>query len=63
MENEPTFDDYVALIYNRFDAFIQAAETVGKVGRPVVYQQQSLIGFFMWMQCPRIFQFKSQWTG
>ncbi len=58
---EPSFNDYVALIYNRFDAFTQASATVSKVGHPFVYQQQSMIVFFMWMQFKRITQFKSQW--
>lgn len=58
---EPTFNDYVALIYNRFEAFAQAAESVSKIGRPLVYQQRSMIVFFMGMQFKRISQFKSQW--
>lgn len=61
MENEPTFNDYVALIYNRFEAFVQASDSIGKVGRPFVYQQQSMIVFFMWMQFRRIYAFKTQW--
>jgi hypothetical protein len=59
---EPTFNDYVALIYNRFDAFVQASNAAGKVGHPYVYQQQSMIVFFMWMQFKRLFQFKTQWN-
>lgn len=58
---EPTFNDYVALIYNRFDAFTQASVAVSKMGSPFVYQQQSMIAFFMWMQFKRITQFKTQW--
>jgi hypothetical protein len=58
---EPTFNDYVALIYNRFEAFTQASETVKGVGHPVVYQHKSLIVFFMWMQFKRIHGFKTQW--
>jgi hypothetical protein len=61
MENEPTFNDYVALIYNRFDAFVQTCEDVQKMGRPHLYRQESMIVFFMWMQFRRIFQFKTQW--
>lgn len=61
MENEPTFNDYVMLIYNRFDAFVQASDTVGKVGHPFVYEQRSMIVFFMWMQFRRIYPFKTQW--
>lgn len=58
---EPTFNDYVALIYNRCEAFIQASSTVSQVGHPLVYQQQSMIVFFMWMQFKHIFPFKRQW--
>lgn len=58
---EPNFNDYVALIYNRFEAFAQASNAVSKIGRPFVYQQQSMIVFFMMMQFKRISQFKSQW--
>lgn len=56
----PTFNDYVALIYNRFEAFVQSSESVAKVGHPYVYQEQSLIVFFMWMQFKRIYHFKAQ---
>lgn len=61
MENKPTFNDYTALIYNRFEAFIQASPVVHKVGHPWVYQQKSMLVFFMTMQFKRIYQFKSQW--
>lgn len=61
METDPTFNDYVALIYNRFDAFVQASVSAGKMGHPYVYEQQGMIVFFMWMQIRRIFKFKSQW--
>ena len=58
---EPTFNDYVALIYNRFEAYTQASAAVSKMGAPFVYQQRSMIAFFMWMQFKRISQFKTQW--
>ena len=58
---EPSFNDYVALIYNRFEAFTQASEAVSKIGHPFVYQQQSMIVFFMAMQFKRMSQFKAQW--
>ncbi len=58
---EPTFNDYVALIYNRFEAFVQSSDEVKKLGHPYVYQQQSMIVFFMWMQFKTIYQFKTQW--
>ena len=60
---EPTFNDYVALIYNRFEAFVQSSNAVNKTGHPYVYQQQSMIVFFMWMQFKNIYQFKTQWHG
>lgn len=58
---EPTFNDYVELIYNRFAAFTQASAAAKRVGHPLVYQQQSMIVFFMWMQFKRIYSFKTQW--
>ena len=58
---EPNFNDYVALIYNRFEAFAQARQSVRKNGHPFLYQQRSMIVFFMGMQFKRISQFKSQW--
>ena len=58
---EPTFDDYVALIYNCFETFTQASDAVQCAGRPFVYQQKNMIVFFMWMQFKRIYQFKTQW--
>ena len=58
---EPTFDDYVALIYNRFEAFVQSSNEVAKLGKPYTYQNQNMIVFFMWMQFKKIYQFKTQW--
>jgi len=58
---EPTFNDYVSLIYNRFEAFVQTSDEVAQLGRPYTYQHQSLIVFFMWMQFKRIYKFKTQW--
>ena len=58
---EPTFNDYVALIYNRFESFVQSSDAVNKLGHPYVYQQQAMIVFFMWMQFKRIYEFKAQW--
>ena len=58
---EPTFNDYVALIYNRFEAFVQVSDEVKKLGHPYVYQEQSMIVFFMWMQFKQIYRFKTQW--
>jgi hypothetical protein len=58
---EPTFNDYVALIYNRFESFVQCSDAVNKVGHPYVYQQKSMIVFFMWMQFKKMYEFKTQW--
>jgi|SRR5690606_3950742 len=59
---EPTFNDYVALLYNRFEAFVQSSEEEVKLGAPKVYSDESLIVFFIWMQFKMIYQFKSQWN-
>lgn len=56
----PTFNDYVALLYNRFEAFAQSSEASAKLG-PYVYKQQEMIVFFMWMQFKKINEFKAQW--
>ena len=58
---EPTFNDYVKLIYNRFEAFVQSSDEVAKLGKPYTYQSQHMIVFFMWMQFKKIYQFKTQW--
>ena len=58
---EPTFNDYIALIYNRFETFVQSSDETTKLGHPYVYQEQNMIVFFMWMQFKRIYQFKTQW--
>src|SRR5829696_6132330 len=58
---EPTFSDYVALIYNRFEAFVQSSTEVAQLGKPYTYQNQSMIVFLIWMQFKKIYQFKTQW--
>lgn len=58
---EPTINDYVGLIYNRFAAFVQSSKEVKKLGHPYGYQEQSLIVFFMWMQFKKQYGFKTQW--
>jgi hypothetical protein len=58
---EPTFNDYVTLLYNRFEAFVQSLDEAAKPGKPYTYQNQSLIVFFMWMQFKKVYQFKTQW--
>lgn len=57
---EPDFNDYVALIYNRFEAFVQS-KVSKKIGHPYWYEQQEMIVFFMWMQFKKIYEFKAQW--
>lgn len=59
---KPTFNDYVELLYNRFEAFVQSSDEVVRLGKPYVYSDESLIVFFMWMQFKMIYQFKSQWN-
>ena len=56
----PTFNDYVALLYNRFEAFVQSSEASTEWGS-YVYKQQEMIVFFMWMQFKKINEFKAQW--
>lgn len=58
---EPTFNDYVNLLYNRFEAFVQSSDEVVKLGKPYTYQNQSMIVFFIWMQFKKISAFKAQW--
>jgi hypothetical protein len=58
---EPTFNDYVALIYNRFEAFVQSVEEMAKLGKPYTYQNQNMIVFFIWMQFKKLYKFKAQW--
>lgn len=59
---KPTVNDYVALIYNRFEAFVQSSDEVKKLGHPYVYEEQAMIVFFMWMQFKQIYKFKAQWN-
>jgi hypothetical protein len=59
---EPRFNDYVALIYNRYAAFVQSSEAGKKLGHPYDYENQSLLVFFLWMQCKQIYAFKNQWN-
>ncbi len=57
----PTFNDYVELLYNRFEAFVQSRHEAGKIGKPYTYANQSLIVFFIWMQFKKMYAFKTQW--
>lgn len=58
---EPTFADYVKLLYTLFDEFVQQQAVVPQRGRPFVYLHKHLILFFVIMQCKRIYKFKTQW--
>jgi hypothetical protein len=57
---QPTFTDYVQLIYTLLDRFTQAHPQRMKWGRPLTYDDQALIVFFTAMQLKRKFAFKSQ---
>lgn len=57
---EPSFADYVSLLYTLFERFLQQQAAPTPRGHPLVYQHKVLIVFFMIMQCLRIFQFKTQ---
>jgi len=57
---EPSFADYVSLLYTLFERFLQQQAAPTPRGHPLVYRHKVLIVFFMIMQCLRIFQFKTQ---
>lgn len=57
---EPTFADYVQLLYTLFEQFVQQQAPDAHRGHPFVYRHKVLIVFFVIMQCLRIFQFKTQ---
>lgn len=57
----PTFTDYVTLIFNLFDRFLQESEPeLGWSTARYDYEHKSLIVFFVIMQNRRIFRFKTQ---
>jgi len=59
---EPTFADYVALIYNLFDRFVQECGSEANwASDRYDYQHKGLIVFFIMMQYRRIHKFKTQW--
>ena len=58
---EPTFNDYVGLLYNRFEAFVQSSDEAKKLGHPYVYQEQRMLVFFMWLQFKKTYKIKTQW--
>jgi len=55
---EPTFTDYVSLIFNLFDRFVQANPTWDS--QRFTYTQREMIVFFMLMQQRQINTFKAQ---
>lgn len=55
---EPTFTDYVSLIFTLFDRFVQANPTW--VSRRFIYQHREMIVFFILMQQRHINTFKAQ---
>ena len=57
---EPSFADYVSLLYTLFERFLQQQAAPPSRGHPVVYRHKVLIVFFIIMQCLRLFQFKTQ---
>lgn len=59
---KPTCTDYVTLIFNLFERFIQACRSeLGWYSGRYDYEHRTLIVFFMMMQQRRIFKFKAQW--
>lgn len=57
---EPSFADYVSLVYTLFERFLQQQAVPPPRGHPVVYRHKVLIVFFIVMQSLRLFQFKTQ---
>lgn len=57
---EPSFADYVSLLYTLFERFVQQHTAHSYRGHPFFYQHKVLIVFFLIMQCLRIFQFETQ---
>jgi hypothetical protein len=59
---KPTCTDYVTLIFNLFERFIQACRSeLDWYSDRYDYEHRTLIVFFMVMQQRRIFKFKAQW--
>jgi len=56
----PTFADYVDLLFNLFERFWQHDSARPHRGHPFVYEQKALIVFFLLMQQRRLFRFKAQ---
>ena len=56
----PTFADYVDLLFNLFERFWHHDAARPHRGHPVVYEQKALIVFFLLMHQRRLFRFKAQ---
>lgn len=56
----PTFADYVDLLFNLFERFWHHDSAQPHRGHPFVYEQKALIVFFLLMQQRRLFRFKAQ---
>jgi hypothetical protein len=60
--DEPTFTDYVTLIFNLFERFLQECQTeLDWYSERYWYEHKTLIIFFMLMQQRRIVKFKGMW--
>ena len=57
---EPTFANYVDLLFTLFKHFLQHHSAGPHRGHPFVYEHKALIVFFVIMQQRRIFRFKAQ---
>ncbi len=58
---QPTFADYVRLIYTLYERFVQDNEALKAALGHYEYPPQVMIVFFMMMQYRRVFQFQTQW--
>lgn len=59
---EPTFIDYVTLIFNLFERFVQVSQKeLDWYTERYDYEHKTLMVFFMMMQQRRIFRFKAMW--
>ena len=56
----PTFADYIDLLFNLFERFWHHDSARPHRGHPFVYEQKALIVFFLLMQQRRLFRFKAQ---
>ena len=59
--DKPTSTDYVQLLYNLFDRFMQQHPLPVQRGHPFEYRHKLLIAFFTIMHMKHIFQFQTQW--